>query len=873
MNHHFPVGIHAGPGGNLNGVGQPDGYWVQLAKAGKKPVVMSVDNYGPIGEALRWCDDYGVEGVFTYRILERRFNNGWQPDIPAWGHGAVAAGEWQAKNIIESLPQEFDKRVWIQSWNEADKDSHWQTGDEGWSSGNASWFGFTAVACAQYLNARGYKMLAFAFSSGEPEILDWYTDGMKAYLNYCNNNLDQAGIALHEYSYVEEMPGTNTGLIGRYKHLHRICDAMGIARPKIRITEFGWTHNWAPSWQQGMADIVTVVDTFYGNHPNIDSVNIWYSGPGYNKIANKIQPYFTPLTQAALQWTLEISGEDPEEPPPLPPPEPPTGRIDMAKYFLPAHGAEFGPIYMLTNNWGAGPERVQLQRNKQWSYVTKNRNWERRFIGKEKIYLQVDTSPNEDEFYTVEADMWMPRYMKPGEAFTRNELTTYYNKNTCIKGTQVNWTSLIGFDKLIDIEEHNLKDVAVLQWIFQGELEETYYFAPHVGLVGWVKNSGTSKSWISEFVPSHEQPNERGVWCPTITREQVPEGETEMPEEPEEPPTTKEYPFGVDISRYQKDIDPVAMAKSGVKFCYIRSGQGRYLEDGFHKPNTQALLTYTNMLVGTYHMFQPNHDAASQAELWITLMRETEEQNLPPALDLENLEEFDIPTGDPQVYRDNVKLILEMVEDQTGIKPFIYTNVGWYNKYLAPEAVRFDEYGLWIANWTLLGIPSIPAGRDTWDFWQYGIETPGSDYGVQSLGVDANRANFATLADLQVKWGDNWLEKTPAHPPQTYPTHRRVDYPRTVYLLLKEKLAEWELDAIWKDAQIKGRSVIFSHDDAGSSANSHNHIIMYGVQTKLDQLAQSAWFKSHYPWAYVTFNSAEAVVATAATENGSHTDF
>lgn len=862
-NKHFPVGIHAGPGGNLTGAGQPDGYWVQLAMSGKKPVLKSVDNYGPIFEALNWCDKYGIEDPpFVFRL--KSSVPGWNPDVPNWNLMPASAAVEHCSKTIAALPPEFDKRVWLELINEPDKDS-----DSAFPNKTpadfANWLGEFMLFCAIEMNSQGYRVTGPGYSSGEPEFADWLTKGWMDYLEYCANHYDEAAIALHEYAYTMSLQAPqqpNPYMLGRFQDVHRVCDTHSIRRPRIHITEFGWTYNNIPDPTTAMHEIVTIVTRLYGHYSNISHIAIWYSGMGFSKISNKVQKLFQPLTNIALNWSMEIDGQLPV-PSPTPTPTPPTpapiGKIDMAQYFLPASG-NYGPIYMIKNNWGQGDERVQLQRNSQWSYVTKNQNWERRYIGKNYIYLQADTSPNEQEFYTVEGK-WMPRYMAPGESFTRQEHTQYYKKADCTPGSSVDWQSLIQFEKLIEIPDFNLKNVAKLHWIFQDKIEETYFFAPGVGLVGWSKPQRDLSSWLHEFVPAHEEPNKRGQWCTALLKETVPTGEWLDPEPPPPPPPIPEppiypYPYGVDIARYQKDINPQIMQAAGVEFCWVRASQGYTITDGYYLSNSKRLIEQSDILVGSYHMFHPTADPIRQATHFIDLVRKTGQQNLPPALDLENLAKYNIYVGDPDKYRAAIKVWLEIVEDQLGHMPLLYTNVSWYNKYLSPWPEVFEKYGLWIANWTTRSIPAIPYGRTGWDFWQYGGES-GVEHGVKSTTIDANYANFADSIELTNNWGKNWLVKSGPQP--TFPAHRRVDYARTIFLL-NRNMPNHEQDAVWKEAQRLEGSIMFSYDDAGSTPVSHNHVIMFGIAPE-DENKQSAWFKQFYPEVYVTFDSVQRLLA------------
>jgi hypothetical protein len=187
--------------------------------------------------------------------------------------------------------------------------------------------------------------------------------------------------------------------------------------------------------------------------------------------------------------------------------------LDMAKYFLPASG-NYGQLFMLKNNWGAGDERCQLQADgTSVSYVTKNQQYEKRTIDSSFISLKLDTSPGNGEYYTVTGN-WLPRRMSPGQVFTRTETITFRYKANCQPvPTKPTYTSTTN----ITLDKHHttwtcpesnitIQDVVELSWFSGGRVDERYWFAAGLGLVRWEKYTG-HKSWIHELIPVGSQGN------------------------------------------------------------------------------------------------------------------------------------------------------------------------------------------------------------------------------------------------------------------------------------------------------------------------------------------------------------------------------
>lgn len=183
------------------------------------------------------------------------------------------------------------------------------------------------------------------------------------------------------------------------------------------------------------------------------------------------------------------------------PTKPPMG-IDMATYFFPASG-NYGDILILKNNWGAGSERMQLQRDGDASYVTKNQLWEKRRIDANGVFLLADTSPGDGQFYTVQGQ-WLPRRWSPGNNFTRTEKVRFFYKSNCQPvRPEYTSTSTIRFLKLhptwTSPDNIALQNVIELAWYVGNNVEETYWFAPYLGLCQW-KNRHGKHSWAAQVI-------------------------------------------------------------------------------------------------------------------------------------------------------------------------------------------------------------------------------------------------------------------------------------------------------------------------------------------------------------------------------------
>ncbi len=318
------IGFHTGPGGNPSGIGD----WMRALDKARIPFCLkSVDHYGPIFEAQELMKKSNVPHVLVYRLSTRGINDGYDYDVPPYKdpkyvNDPEGGAEKHWRKTVAKLPPEFDKkRVWLEPINEVDKDL-------------CDWLGRFAVHTANLAQQDGYKVTLFAWSSGEPEPGCWETPGMLKYLQLCGKRPQQAAVALHEYSYVEsDIMHEYPFKIGRFQYLFQVCDKHNIPRPRVHITEWGWTLNSVPPPEKAIPDIRQVGE-LYARFPEIEGAAIWYLGPAFGGIANKAQRLIKPVTDFTLNHRFEMPegsgtinvpeiGSTPQPPVPGPEPEPP----------------------------------------------------------------------------------------------------------------------------------------------------------------------------------------------------------------------------------------------------------------------------------------------------------------------------------------------------------------------------------------------------------------------------------------------------------------------------------------------------------------------------------------------------------------------
>ncbi|MEO0787359.1 MAG: GH25 family lysozyme [Bacteroidota bacterium] len=189
---------------------------------------------------------------------------------------------------------------------------------------------------------------------------------------------------------------------------------------------------------------------------------------------------------------------------------------------------------------------------------------------------------------------------------------------------------------------------------------------------------------------------------------------------------------GIDVSRYQSDIDWDAIYEDDFEFAFMKATEGQELVDEYYERNWRAA-GKSGLRRGAYHFFRPEVSPTIQAQHFFNQV-ELDMGDLPPVLDVEvrgelSVEELVIA----------VTNWLELAEARYGLRPILYTGQKFYNRYLAG---RFDDYPLWLARYA--SREPVPACGREYQFWQYDQE--GRADGIEGH-VDLNIFN-GTLEEL-----------------------------------------------------------------------------------------------------------------------------
>jgi len=201
---------------------------------------------------------------------------------------------------------------------------------------------------------------------------------------------------------------------------------------------------------------------------------------------------------------------------------------------------------------------------------------------------------------------------------------------------------------------------------------------------------------------------------------------------------------GIDISKYQGDIDWGLVRKDGIRFAYLKVSEGGdHVDDRFYQNWSRAAAA--GVPRGAYHFMYWCRTASEQA-VWFTQAVPQDATQLPPVLDVEwNHSSPSCPRQTtPSDAREKIRKMLEIMEYHTGKRPVIYTDIAFHRDVLEGQ---FPGYEFWLRS--VAAEPDDRYSDRPWTFWQY--TATGRVPGIKG-NVDRNAFNGS-----EADW-DRWLK-------------------------------------------------------------------------------------------------------------------
>lgn len=202
------------------------------------------------------------------------------------------------------------------------------------------------------------------------------------------------------------------------------------------------------------------------------------------------------------------------------------------------------------------------------------------------------------------------------------------------------------------------------------------------------------------------------------------------------------YQKGVDVSSYQENVEFSKLKEQHIEFAYIKATEGSsHVDESFKKKWEDA--ASAGLIAGAYHYFSYQDSGSKQAENFIRTVGNLGGNYLIPAVDMElTVEEVYNPPEKDAVVR-GLKAFLAVVEEKYGVKPLIYAQKDYWDKYLAED---FSSYPRWIRN---VYYPVFIDNGDDWLVWQYWDKAVLEGYSGEKY-IDMNVVNTGGLDKLKM---------------------------------------------------------------------------------------------------------------------------
>jgi len=186
---------------------------------------------------------------------------------------------------------------------------------------------------------------------------------------------------------------------------------------------------------------------------------------------------------------------------------------------------------------------------------------------------------------------------------------------------------------------------------------------------------------------------------------------------------------GVDVSRWQGEIDWKKLRSQGANFAYIKATDGGDHLDPMFRQNWRAAGA-AGLRRGAYHFFYWCRTASSQADWFIRNVPKVDDA-LPPVIDVEwNHQSSCKKRPSRETVLEKMRVFMDRLEAHYGQRPVIYTAPDFYADNLRGA---FPNHPFWLRS--VARHPSKVYPGRKWVFWQY--SGSGLSHGVKGR-IDLN---------------------------------------------------------------------------------------------------------------------------------------
>ena len=200
---------------------------------------------------------------------------------------------------------------------------------------------------------------------------------------------------------------------------------------------------------------------------------------------------------------------------------------------------------------------------------------------------------------------------------------------------------------------------------------------------------------------------------------------------------------GIDVSRWQGDIDWHRVSRSGVAFAFLKATEGGDHTDPSFDENWRAAAR-AGVPRGAYHFYYLCRPAAEQAA-WFIAHVPRERGALPPVLDIEwnHASRTCRARPDPETVRAEIVTFQRIVGAHYGQRPILYTTVDFFEDN---SLHRLGREEFWLRS--VAGHPRHTFPGQNWAFWQY--------TGTGAVPGISGDADLNAFAGSEADWA-RWL--------------------------------------------------------------------------------------------------------------------
>lgn len=176
---------------------------------------------------------------------------------------------------------------------------------------------------------------------------------------------------------------------------------------------------------------------------------------------------------------------------------------------------------------------------------------------------------------------------------------------------------------------------------------------------------------------------------------------------------------GIDVSKYNKNIDWQMVRDSGIEYAIIRAGYrgsstGVLVEDPYFEQNLAGART-AGLKLGIYFFTQALNPTEAQEEaMAVASLVSPEDLDLPVYLDVEGSGSINGRADglDRSVRSENIRVFCETLEDM-GYEAGVYANKSWLTSQI--DTSLLDPYDIWLAQYRM----KRPDYEGRYSIWQY----------------------------------------------------------------------------------------------------------------------------------------------------------